>query len=136
MLHSADKMSSTVSPDLLSTTWPDVSDPLLPNASHLCHDCRSMGREIRQLCEGKDFTLTKPWALFKKSSSTCAFCRLITSECSPETCKSEGDFLILNKNTKYEYYPAHNSIDRLIVRHEGKSWWHGNMKLAVFTTEG
>lgn len=79
-----------------STTLPDVFSPSVSNADHLCDDCSSMGHEIRQLCEVKDYSITisKPRASVARNRSTCAFCETIASHFRLESEEDEEDFRI------------------------------------------
>ena len=120
---------------LSSTTLPDICGPSLPSAGRLCDDCSSLGHEIRQLCEVKDYSLTKPRASVERNRTTCAFCEMIASRLLPKSAKSVGDFIIHNKTTNeaISLIPRPtNGIDKLEVKLERE----GYIKLAVLTNEG
>ncbi|KAL1795415.1 hypothetical protein ACET3X_005639 [Alternaria dauci] len=118
-------MSSATSPDLCSTS--------LASAGRLCDHCSNLGHEIRQLCEVKDFTISKPRPLVEENRLICAFCDLIASDPWLGSEDSEGDFIIHNKRYASEYgvLPT-DGIGEITIESENGH----TLKLAVFTTKG
>lgn len=114
-----------------STTLPDICDPFLSSADHLYDDYSSLGHTIRQLCEGEDYSISRPRASVDRNSSNCEFCKIIAS--NPRLKSGTRDFIIHNKSVLSERgsRPA-DSIDRLTVQRESRLC----LRLPVFTTEG
>lgn len=116
-----------------STKLSDVCGPSMSTAGRLCANCSGLGHEIRQLCETKDYLISKPRASVERYRSTCAFCEMIASIPWLKSWDIEGDFIIHRKPDPDDYYgqPADGINQLTIARESGH-----HVKLTVFTPEG
>ena len=122
---------------MTSTILPSVSGPSPGSADHLCDDCSNMGHEIRQLCEDKDFKISKPRASVERNRSTCAFCGVLAPHFRLVPGASEGNIDIFSnkpgwRSSRSDSHYDTNGIDELVIRDRKGT---GLILLDVLTTE-
>jgi hypothetical protein len=96
-----------------------------------------MGHEIRQLCEDKDFKISKPRASVERNRSTCAFCGVLAPHFRLVPGASEGNIDIFSnkpgwRSSRSDSHYDTNGIDELVIRDRKGT---GLILLDVLTTE-